>query len=372
MLNNKSFMLIGVLPESLINFRGELLVALKNKIGTVFALSEPASRDVSLTLDAKGVMHIPYKIKRNQLTLFGDLNVFFQFKSIFKEYRPSFVLAYTIKPIIWGGIAAKFTNTQFIPLITGLGYAFQGHSLSRSILMQIVKILYKIALKQSKVVLFQNRDNAEFFINSGLVKKSKVRIVNGSGVNLEKFSFKVAPIMSTDKLTFLCVARLLKEKGLREYAHAAKIVSRKYPRAIFQLLGPLDTSPDSIGLDEIKAWKNVEYLGETNDVRPYMRACHVYVLPSYHEGLPRSTLEAMSIGRPILTTNAVGCRETVIERWNGLMFDAADADQLAEKLIWCIENQDQLPLMGKNSRELVEAKFDVNTVNQQILKAVGL
>jgi glycosyltransferase involved in cell wall biosynthesis len=171
----------------------------------------------------------------------------------------------------------------------------------------------------------------------------------------------------------LCVSRLLSEKGLREYAAAARIVKDKFPDVKFDLVGSEDPSPDAISLEEVSRWSDyVNYNGSTNDVRPYIEECHVYVLPSHHEGLPRSTLEAMSMGRPILTTNAVGCKETVEEGVNGFMVPVGSTIKLAEKMIWYIENEDKIQSMGKESRSIVENKFDVHKVNKEMLRILGV
>jgi len=360
---------IGGLPESLINFRGDLLSSIKETDCEVLAMSAPASEEVKQELTSKGVSFHSIPIRRNGLNPFGDLVLFWQLYRDYKKFKPRAVLAYTIKPVIWGGLAARLAGVPFYGLVTGLGFAFQGDGFKRKLLTLIVTKLYSSALKQANAVIFQNKDNRDVFIQRKIMHSDKCHVVNGSGVNISRFENKDIPEV---EVTFLCVARLLKEKGLREYAAAAAVVKAKYPRVRFHLVGPEDPSPDGIPLSEVKAWDSIEYLGETEDVRPFIEQCHVYVLPSYHEGLPRSTLEAMAVGRAVLTTDAVGCRETVVEGENGFMVPVADHVKLADRMIWFIEHRLQLASMGKASRDLVEQRFDVRKVNADILSIMEL
>ena len=195
--------------------------------------------------------------------------------------------------------------------------------------------------------------------------------MNGSGVDLSSFTKNP---LSQDN-SFLLIARLLGDKGIREYALAAKIIKKKYPSAVFNLVGPEDPSPDGIPLKEVLAWHDsgiINYHGGANDVRPYIEKANIFVLPSYHEGMPRTVLEAMAMGRPILTTNVPGCKETVINGKNGWLVEKANADALAQRMIWCIENQGEWQRMGDKSHEMAVEKFDVHKVNQELLKIMGL
>ena len=209
-----------------------------------------------------------------------------------------------------------------------------------------------------------------FFVDKGIVPISKTYLVNGSGVDIEKFNVEAFPKGS---INFLCLSRLLTEKGLREYAAAAKIVKKKFPSVIFNLVGAEDTSPDAIPLDEVNRWSEyINYNGSTMDVQSHIKNAHVYVLPSYHEGIPRSTLEAMSMGRAIITTDATGCKETVENGINGFKVSVRSINELAEKMIWFIEHPEQIELMGIESRRIVVGKFDVHKVNEKMLDIMNL
>ena len=370
MIPKGSFLIIAVEPASLLNFRGELIKTISKLKYSVTTISHFMSVQQRIKISPWVCSSEAVAFSRNGLNPVADIKTLFNLFQKIRTIQPSIILAYTIKPIIWGGLSARFCKADFYALITGLGFTFQGRSFKRRMLTKLVVFLYKIALKDSKAVIFQNIDNRNMFVKKGIVEFSKTRIVNGSGVNLKKYNVENFP---SGGIKFLCISRLLSEKGLREYAAAAKIVKCIYPNSRFDLVGPEDSSPDSVSLEEVNGWMDyVNYKGLTNDVRPYIRDCHVYVLPSYHEGLPRSTLEAMSMGRPILTTDAVGCKETVENGVNGFKVPVKSADELAKKMIWFIENDSQVKRMGIESRRMVEDKFDVRKVNQEMLNIMGI
>ena len=366
----KKIIIVTALSDSLINFRGDLIQSMKDKFYKVITISPGPSKEYAKVFQEKKILNIPINFKKNRINVFQDLFSLIKLFKIFKQESPEIILSYTIKPVIWGGLVAKFCKINFYALITGLGYSFHGTSLKRKLLKKLVVFLYKIALKNSKAVIFQNNDNLNLFVKEGIVPRSKTHLVNGSGVDIEKFNVVSFP---KNGFHFLCISRLLSEKGLREYAAAAQIVKKKFPNAVFNLVGPKDTSFDSISLDEVNSWSNyIDYKGSTMDVRPHIKAAHVYVLPSYHEGLPRSSLEAMSMGRPILTTDATGCKETVINNVNGFKVPIGSVDILAEKMIWFIENSNQIELMGIESRNIVLNKFNVHMVNIKMLEILDL
>lgn len=363
---------IGTLPSSLYNFRGQLLQHLKSLGGNVKALASGASPEDVKAVEQLGAGYIDYPVSRSGLNPKEDFKTFKALGAIFKAEKPDVILAYTIKPIIWGALAARcIPSCRFYALVTGLGFAFQKGSWKKNLLMKLVIFLYKTALKRADKVIFQNPDNRQVFIDLEIVPEYKTAIVNGSGVDVRHFEVKALPL--TPK--FLLIARLLGDKGIREYIKAANIIKQKYPHALFQLVGPEDPSPDGISLTELIQLNTnhaLEYLGGTNDVRPYIEDCSIFVLPSYHEGLPRTVLEAMATGRPILTTDVPGCRETVVNGENGWLIEKASVDQLAERMIWFIENPQEWQRMADSSRKIAIEKFDVHKVNTELLKIMEL
>ncbi len=365
--------IVGAYPHSLIGFRGDLIRAMVDRGLQVTAMTADEGSAVSDEVARLGAQFESYPVRRNSTNPVADWRTLRALRAAFRKRQPDVILAYTIKPVIWGGIAARAVpQARFFALITGLGYAFQGGSFKRQLLNQVVVRLYRFALRRAEGVIFQNADNRDLFIKHRIVPAAKCHLVNGSGVNVEAFSparFPAGPP------TFLLIARLLGEKGIREYVEAAEIVHRRYPDARFQLVGPPDPSPDGIPIEVVKQWHEagtIEYLGATEDVRPFLSNCHVYVLPSYHEGMPRTVLEAMAMGRPVLTTNVSGCKETVEPGVNGWLVPHADAERLAERMIWLIENQHQWQPMGDESRRMAEEKFDVRAVNRELMRIFGV
>jgi len=366
----KKIIIVAPISKSLINFRGDLIKDMKNKGYNVITASPALSGKYVNIFQQQKIDNIPINFQRNKLNPFYDLVTLIKLFKIFWEQSPDIILSYTIKPVIWGGLAARFFKTNFYALITGTGFVFYGVSTKRKLLRSFVVLLFKLSLKKSKAVIFQNIDDLDLFVERGIVPRSKTHLVNGSGVNIKKFYLANIP---KGIINFLCIARLKGDKGIRQYAAAAKIVKKKFPNIVFNLVGPVETSPDAISLDEVNSWSNyISYKGEVEDVRPLIKDAHIYVLPSYHEGLPRSTLEAMSMGRPIITTNATGCKETVKEGVNGFKVPVASIDILAEKMIWFIEHSNQIEPMGIVSRRMVEEKFDVCKVNAKMLDIITI
>lgn len=365
--------IIGALPESLVNFRGELIRSLVLGGHQVTAMAAPADRKSVAAIEALGATFRSFPIKRSGLNPLSELRTLYALRAIFQELKPDIVLAYTIKPVIWSGLALiGLRDISYFALITGLGISLEGQTLPRKMLRAITSRLYRLSFRRAIRVIFQNRDNLEFAISNKLALPQKCLVVDGSGVDTTWFELTELP---SGPPVFLLIARLLADKGLREYAAAAQVVKSQYPEVRFQLLGPSDPSPNAISVDEVHSWNNegrIDYLGSTDDVRPYIADCHVYVLPSYHEGMPRSVLEAMAMGRPILTTDTSGCRETVVSGENGQLIPTANAKELANKLIWFLENRSRWHEMGIASRNMAETRFNVHKINGELIKILGV
>jgi glycosyltransferase involved in cell wall biosynthesis len=257
--------------------------------------------------------------------------------------------------------------------ITGLGYLFTAKDDRKKRLRAAAQRGLRWALRRNAKVFFQNPDDCNLFIEKGIIPgRQSAVIVNGSGVDLD--AYHEAPL-DNSPITFLMVARIHRDKGVMEYVEAANAVMSRHPTARFQLVGPFDDHPTAIPKDrfeEICKAGAIEYLGGTTDVRPYLRKCHVFVLPSYREGLPRSVLEAMATGRAVITTDAPGCRETVIPNYNGLLVPIKDSAALAGAIESLLARPERIELMGKNSRKLVEEKFDVKCIVADMLRTMCL
>lgn len=367
----KKIALIGAEPASLLNFRGDLISDLVSSGYCVTTISNLPSPKHKTKLHELGAQHKAVPFTRRGLNPFGDFITFFKLLKVLWYERPDVVLSYTIKPVIWGGLACLMLGINHVSLITGIGTALHSKAgIKNNIVKFVVLFLYKLSLIHAKFVIFQNQDNLNYFIDKRLIRSNKAIMINGSGVNINVFAYSAPNIK---KYKFLCVARLLKEKGIYEYIKAAQQVKLIYPETEFQLLGGEEDLGDSVPLNLIRRMHErriITYLGEVEDVRPYIAESSVFILPSYHEGLPRSTLEAMSSGRAIITTYAPGCRDTVEEGVNGFLVEVANVEHLVEKIKYFIKNPIKITEMGAASRNIVIKRFDVKIINSQLLDAI--
>jgi glycosyltransferase involved in cell wall biosynthesis len=368
---------VAGLSRSLLNFRGPLLAAMQERGHEVVAVAplDEGTDAVEAELVKRSVAFEPIKLARGGLSPRQDLASIRQLQQVFARLRPQVVLAYTAKPVVYSGIAARRVgNIRFFPLITGLGYAFmEGGGLKRRLVRGMAEHLYRRSLAFAETVIFQNPDDEQLFRERRLISESVPSArVNGSGVDLETFP----PMPMPHSQIFLMLARLVADKGVREYVEAARIVRQRYPNAEFRLAGGLDPNPAGIRRQELQSWMDsgaIEYLGDVSPAQPVLADCRYYVLPSYREGTPRSVLEAMATGRPIITTDAPGCRETVENGLNGLLVPPRNAEALAEAMIQMLEAPDSIiQRMADASLAIVREKFDVHKVNQQMLEIMGL
>jgi len=357
---------------SLIMFRGELIQTLLGDGHDVMACA-PEDDEFTITyLREKSIRYYPIPLERTGMNPFKDLLYFIRMLCLIRQLKPDIVLNYTVKPVIYGSLAATLIGVPSIhSLISGLGYAFMCESFKGFIINRIVTGMYRVALQNNCKVFFLNPDDRNLFVKSRIVDEHKSVIINGSGVNIGFYPSTPVGI----KPVFLMIARLLRDKGVMEYIEAARIVRGRYPQAVFQLLGPFDSNPTALSKTDLDKWQHegiIEYLGSTDDVRPFIRNANIYVLPSYREGIPRTTLEAMSMGRPVVTTDAPGCRETVINGENGFLVPVKDSNSLAATLEKFILQPELIERMGKRSREIAIEKYDVQKVNAVIMESMGL
>lgn len=369
-----TIVVLAGLADSLVNFRGPLLSELRRKGYRVIACAPEAATPVADKLLSMGVEYRSVSLQRTGMNPWFDLIALRALWQLFRELKPDVVLGYTIKPVIYGSFAACIAGgSRIFSIITGLGYAFTGDTFKRRAINLVVRNLYSIALKRNKKVFFQNPDDLKLFLNLGLLThREQAILINGSGVDIEHYTETPLP---SGPISFLLIARLLRDKGIAEYATAAEKLKARYPQIAFRLLGPFDTNPSAIKQSQIENWSSkgiIEYIGETTDVRPYIAESSVYVLPSYREGTPRTVLEAMAMGRPVVTTDAPGCRETVRDGDNGFLVPAGDSAALAKAMERFILEPELICRMGRRSREIAVEKYDVHKVNAVIIEAMGL
>lgn len=375
----KKALIIGGECLSLMKFRGELLKSFKAQHYEVYACAGGKSKQATKWFKDIGIIFVPIQFRRTGLNPFSDLLFFLKLVKTIKKINPDIILTYTIKPVIYGLLASHICKVKnCYALITGLGYSFMpSMKLKQRLVKIIVLILYKFSLSKAKSIFFQNEDDLNLFKDKKIIsdKAHSIR-VNGSGVDLDYYEFKPLQLLNNN-INFLLIARLLKDKGIYEYVEAAKIVKKTFPekKISFSLLGSFDINPTAIPSEQVYRWHDdglINYLGETEDVRPYIEKCSVYILPSYREGMPRSVLEAMSIGRAIITTNVPGCKETVIPGKNGYLVEMQSSKELAFAMTKIINNKNLIEKMGLFSRKLATERFNVHNINSIMLKEMGV
>lgn len=373
----KKFLIVAGYSASLANFRGHLIKSLCDKGVEVHAAAPMLTADLDTVsvLQAWGVKVHDIPFQRAGLNPLSDAFSMFCLYRLLRDVKPESFFGYTAKPVIYGLLAAWLVHVpNRFALITGLGYAFTGSlGVKRRLVQKILRALYRVSLRRAKTVFFQNPDDQILFRELSLLSPESFSVVvNGSGVDTSYFGDSEAP---SGAPSFLLIARLLGDKGVREYVAAASQVRKVYPDVTFRLVGGLDENPDSITSAELDRWTrsgDVEYIGHLADVRPAIATSAVYVLPSYREGAPRTVLEAMAMGRPIITTDAPGCRETVIDGVNGYLVPVKSASALRRAMEAFINDPASVARMGKQSRRIAEEKYDVRKVNKVMLREMGI
>ena len=376
------FLMISSFLPSVLNFRGKLLEAISAQGYEIHIM---APEFVSFPEELQKLQALGYHLheipmQRTGTNPLADLKLLQNLYQQIRQIQPDYVLSYTIKPVIYGTLASWLAKVPHrFALITGLGYAFQNvESGKRSLFQKMVHGLYAQALKHSDKVFFQNPDDLKLFQDMHLLEVNKPTVVvNGSGVNVQDFDVMPLPknAQGQVKASFLLIARLLGDKGVREYAESARIIKAQYPEAEFHLVGWIDDNPSAISQAELNEWiadGRLKYWGKLSDVRPAIAESSVYVLPSYREGTPRTVLEAMAMGRAIITTDAPGCRETVSHGVNGYLVGVKSIDDLVKSMQYCIEDPKLIELMGQRSREIALNKYDVHQVNAHMLREMGI
>lgn len=324
-------------------------------------------------IKAMGVRCIDVAMSRQGLNPVTEMITLIQIFRLISKEKPQVVFNYSIKPVIYGSIAARWSGVSNIfSMVTGLGHLFMDQTLKYKIIRSVILPLYRSAIHGNSAVFFQNPDDKNLFIDNHLVDEDKGFVINGTGIDLERFT----PSENQSVVTrFILVSRLLWSKGIKEYVEAARSLKRQYPEVEFQILGMYDDNPTSIQETDMQAWQEegvINYLGATDDVRPYLRDSSVFVLPTiYREGRPRAVVEAMATGRPVITTNTPGCRQTVIHDQNGFLVPIKNVPALAEAMERFIVNPELIRKMGRRSRELAEEQYNVHEVNNTIASIMG-
>lgn len=351
---------------SIVNFRAGLIRALVGEGYAVTAVAPPD--EYAAQIRQLGCEFVPLKMDNKGTNPAKDLCLFLAFRRLLGELKPGCLLAFTIKPNIYGGLAAHSLDIPVVNNIAGLGTVF----INRGWVTGVAMWLYRRALRRSRRVFFQNGDDLRFFVEARLVRESQAALLPGSGVNTEHFAPREAAAREGGGVRFLLIARMLWDKGVGEYVEAAKALRGRHPDSEFALLGFLDVANrTAISREQMHEWDAagwVRYLGQSDDVRPFIADADCVVLPSYREGTPRTLLEAASMARPVITTDAVGCREVVDEGVNGYLVKVRDALDLAAKMErMLLHSPGERAQMGRRGRQKIEREFDERIVIERYL-----
>lgn len=371
-MSAQTIMVLSCHTHSLFGFRIDMMKSFIEKGYRVVAVGQESESEWSERFAAMGIRYRRLYAERNGTNPIKDLKMLKSIQRIIDEEKPDKIFCYQAKTVIYGTLAAHSRGIHEIyALIAGLGSVFRGSGMKNNVIRYVLKTEYRIALKHAKAVIFQNPDDMGCFVDEKVVSREKCRMINGSGVDTARFT----PTNLPEAPAFLMTARLIRDKGVKEYLDACRALKKKMPAVRCMLVGPYDTNPSAIKPDELQEYVDdgsIEYFGEQSDVRPYLEQCAVFVLPSYHEGTPKTVLEAMASGRAVITTDAPGCRETVTDGQNGLLIPTKDTDALiaAMERLAC-----DIPLckqMGIEGRRLAQEKYDVARVNYEIAKIMNL
>ena len=360
----KKILLLCVTSQNIITFRAGFIKTLQEKgyEVTVVAFDDEYQEEIQKL----NVAFYCVKEENRGMNPLKILTLKGKYKKLIKQIQPDVVFTFMLKPNTFGVMASKSAGVKNIySMVEGAGDVFIHNSLKWKIIRFVVCKLYKKSFKRVKKVFFLNNDDKAEFIKRKLVKAEQCVVIHGIGVDLEKFAFK--PVKN--EKTFLMIARMLETKGVYEYCQCARIVKQKYPDAVFNYLG----AEGNVKISDIQEYiddGSINYLGTTKDVRPYLEECTAFVLPSYREGMSMSIMEAAATGRAVLATDTVGCRDSIINEYNGFLVEKKNYQDLAKKCIWTIENFEQVKKMGGNSRIFAEKEFDSKKINQAIYEVI--
>ncbi len=370
--------IIGTSASGFLGFRKELIKVLVYEGYEVYTFAVSYTKTEKEKILGLGAYPEIYPMNRTGINPFSDILATVKLSIKLKRIKPDLVFSYFSKPVIFGTLAARLAGVKkIIAMLEGLGYAFteqsEGFSKKARVLQWIQIFLYRLSFPFLDRIIFLNPDDPKDLLIKNNIKIKRVSVLGGIGLDLKQYSY-VKP--DAKSISFIFIGRLLKEKGINEFIAAINLVKIKYPKAAFTLLGSLDEgNPGSLQKDDLDTYVSsglFDYPGHVDNIAERIAQASVFVLPSYREGVPRSTQEAMAIGRPVITTDVPGCRETVVDGVNGFLVKPWDSQALAEKMIYFIEHPEQIESMGLESYRMAQEKFDADKVNQRLMSLLGL
>lgn len=372
----KKIVLLNNIARDIIIFRKHLIQYLIAHNYTVYALATDFTEESKREVKSLGAIPFSYSFARGGLNPLADLKNMLHLIRILRKIQPDVVLSSFAKPVIFGTMAAKRAHVpKIIAMVEGLGFPFTEQPTKRTLKAKIVRriqiFLYRLSLPLADTVIFLNHDDPRDLLDKNHIKVKKTVVLGGIGLNLADYPFTPAP---EHPISFIFVARLLREKGIFEFLQAAKQIKNKYPNTIFKVIGNFDyENPGALKKEELQKYVQqdiIYYPGFVQDVNEYFAKSSVFVLPSYREGLPRSTQEAMAIGRPIITTDVPGCRETVVNGQNGFLIPKWNVPALVSAMEYFILKPSEITRMGLESYQIAVEKFDGKKVNQKLLNII--
>lgn len=381
-MQTKKIIIIGTTASNLYIFRKDFILSCISQGIKVYALVSEPDDFWNNKIKDTGAHLLEYKMNRSGLNPLSDIKSILQIKDYINEYKPDVVFSFFTKPVLYGSLAAKISNTpQIVGMIEGLGSPFTEHPNGQALKMKIIRFiqisLYRIVFPFLDKIIFLNSDDPYDLIKKNRIyhKRDVVSILGPIGLDLKDYPYSSWD--SNKPITFIFVARLLAEKGIYEFIEAAKIVKEKHSNILFKVIGGLDlNNPYGLSqndLDSLIQTGIIEYPGFVKNVNEHITSSAVFVLPSYYrEGVPRSTQEAMAIGRPVITTDVPGCRDTVVDGVNGFLVPKWNVNALVEKMCFFIENPEQINIMGKESYKIACEKFDVHKVNKKLFEIMEI
>lgn len=370
--------LIGTVAQTVILFREDMILALKDRNHEVFVFCVDYTEDTKKQIESFGAVTIDYTLNRAGLNPFRDIKDTINLSKKLKELKIDISFSYFVKPVIFGTIASKLAGVKKrFGMLEGLGYVFtdspNGTTKKQKILRMVQVFLYRVSFPFLDKIIFLNSDDPKDLIEKYNIKTKKVEVLGAIGLNLDEYKYS-KPVL--EKIRFIFIGRLLAEKGIFEYIEAAKIIKKDFSDIEFVVLGGLDEeNPGGLKKHELNNLLEdniIIYPGYVKDVKKWIKNSSVFVLPSYREGVPRSTQEAMAIGRAVITTNVPGCRETLIDGVNGFFVPPFNADKLADKMKEFIKNSILIEKMGEESYKIAKEKFDAKKVNDKLMKILEI
>lgn len=366
----KKFCIVATSGISLLNFRGNLINTIADAGNCVTCISIEDCKSMDAIMDSLNATYLQVKGDRTSIGIIGGIRMILGYVSAFRKVRPDIIYLYMSKPIAFGAIAARLSRIEHINiLVNGLENAFYRTTVKDFFIRAVMSKLYKIACRNADNVFFQNQDDLNFFVKNKILTRDNACIVNGSGVDMQHFY--LAPLPKAPVV--LMAARLLWSKGIREFLEAVTTVKKSLPSLKVLLVGGLDNNDEALTKEDLETYikkYDIEYCGYSRDIRRQIEKASIFVLPSYHEGLPRVVLEAMAMGRPIITTDAPGCKETVVDGLNGFLVPVRNSLMLSDKLLTLAKDEQLRESMGQASRRLCEKKFEISKINHFIINKI--